>query len=361
MAGAPQPPEGDCQPFGNTPCLLPYPNNLLTRPDRSTPTGLRVHLPVAAMPSNTAGQRISVAEYDRNDGFSPGSSVVAHVPGLDNQQAFQRTGAVQLANMAQAFAPRQPIAMIDESSARRQLIWSELDANASGPQNTDLLIHPGRNFAEGHTYVVVLRNLRDSGGRVIAAPRWFELLRDGRPLPPVERAQGARYARIFAALRRAGISRGDLYEAWDFTVASRQSLTSRMLAIRNDAFAQLGDHNLADGKMQGRAPSFSITSTDSLSPQLRRVQGTLAVPCYLELCGPNATPGFHYSSSKPDALPTQIRGNVATAPFECIVPCSAAGASLARISLYGHGLLGSHSEVEASNVQAMATEHRIVF
>ena len=33
----------------------------------------------------------------------------------------------------------------------------------------------------------------------------------------------------------------------------------------------------------------------------------------------------------------------------------------ARISLYGHGLLGSHSEVEAGNVRAMATEHNMVF
>ena len=33
----------------------------------------------------------------------------------------------------------------------------------------------------------------------------------------------------------------------------------------------------------------------------------------------------------------------------------------ARISLYGHGLLGSHTEVEATNVQDMATEHNMVF
>ena len=38
-------PAADCQPFGATPCLLPFPNNLYTRSDRSTPTGLRVDLP----------------------------------------------------------------------------------------------------------------------------------------------------------------------------------------------------------------------------------------------------------------------------------------------------------------------------
>ncbi len=74
-------PAADCQPFSRTPCLLPFPSNLFTRRDRSTPTGLRVRLPANAMPVNTRGQRIGVAQYDRNDGFSPGSAMIVHVPG----------------------------------------------------------------------------------------------------------------------------------------------------------------------------------------------------------------------------------------------------------------------------------------
>jgi hypothetical protein len=354
-------PGADCQPFSGTPCLLPFPNDLFTRPDRSTPTDLRVDLPADAMPVNTSGQQVSVSEYDRNDGFSPGSALIVHVPGLDNPAAFQKTGAVGLLDMSQSFAERQPIVVIDEQTGRRQLIWSELDANASLPQDTNLLIHPGKDFTEGHTYVVALRDLRDASGNTIAAPSWFEKLRDHQPLPPVERSQRGRYARIFAALDRAGIARGNLYEAWDFTIASERSLSSRLLSIRNDAFAQLGDHDLADGKVSGKAPAFSITSTSTLTPQLRDVQGTFTVPCYLITCGPSATTGFHYSSTGPDALPTQIPGNEATAQFECIIPSAAGNPAPARISLYGHGLLGSHSEVTAGNVQAMATEHNVVF
>ncbi|MGH2881830.1 MAG: hypothetical protein ACRDPA_03845, partial [Solirubrobacteraceae bacterium] len=66
------PPAADCQPFGGRPCLLPFPNNLFTRPDDSSRTGLRVNLPAGAMPMSTGGQRVSVAPYDRADGFSPG-------------------------------------------------------------------------------------------------------------------------------------------------------------------------------------------------------------------------------------------------------------------------------------------------
>src|SRR5262249_4733192 len=54
-------PGADCQPFSSRPCLVPFPNNLFTRKDKSATTGLRVHLPQGAMPINTKGQRIGVA------------------------------------------------------------------------------------------------------------------------------------------------------------------------------------------------------------------------------------------------------------------------------------------------------------
>jgi hypothetical protein len=354
-------PSAQCQPYATTPCLLPFPNDLFTTRDRTSATGLRIRLPAGAMPVNKAGRRVAVAPYDRNDGFSPGSTVVVHVPGLDNAQAWRQTAAVPLTDMRQAFAPQQPIVIIDESTGRRQLLWAELDANAKTPQTTNLLIHPGRNFAEGHTYVAALRGLRGANRRLIPAPRWFALLRDGKVLPPAERSQRGRYTRIFDALQRAGISRNGLYEAWDFTIASRQGLSSRMLAIRNDAFARLGDDNLADNKLAGRAPAFTVTSSDALTPALRRVQGTFTVPCYLTVCGPSATTGFSYGSRAPDALPRQLHGNFATAQFECIVPTTPGSPHSARPSLYGHGLLGGRGEVEAGNVQAMATEHNMVF
>jgi hypothetical protein len=360
-AAASSRPAADCQPFGASPCLLPFPSNLFTRSDHSTPTGLRVRLPAKAMPAAANGHRISVAEYNRNDGFSPGSAMVVHVPGLDNARALARTGVAGVLNLRRAFAKGQPIVVIDETTGRRQLVYTQLDGNAGTPRATDLMILPGKEFTDGHTYVVALRNLRNSGGHVLSAPAWFAKLRDGRRLPAGERSQRARYTKIFAALKRAGIARGGLYEAWDFTVASARSLTSRLLAIRNNAFSQLGDHNLADGKAQGHAPAFQVTSTTNLTAQLRDVQGTFSVPCYLVTCGATATTGFHYSSGMSDALPTQAPGNVATAPFECIVPTSASSTAPARISLYGHGLLGSHSEVTDSWVQSLATQHNMVF
>ncbi|HWE33546.1 MAG TPA: hypothetical protein VG410_08685 [Solirubrobacteraceae bacterium] len=354
----------DCQPFSSTPCLLPFPNNLFTVKDKASATGLRVHLPQNAMPVNTKGARISVAPYDHNDGFSPGSAIVIHVNGLDNAAAFAKTNPAPLSNIGASLQTNQPIVLIDERTGKRVAIWSELDANVTGAQNINLLIHPAAALTNGDTYVVVLRNLKTASGHVIKAPRWFEKLRDGRKLPRNERSQLKRYTHIFKLLKKAKIkSDKTLYEAWDFTVASTQNLTGRLLAIRNNAFAQLGDTNLADGIPRGHAPAFTVTGSkpDPSNSQITVVDGSYQVPCYLVTCGPTATTGFHYSSGKPDATPTQIRGNVATALFECVIPSTASPSNPARISLYGHGLLGSRTEVTAGNVEAMATEHNIVF
>ncbi|HWX74154.1 MAG TPA: hypothetical protein VNZ05_02545, partial [Solirubrobacteraceae bacterium] len=220
-------------------------------------------------------------------------------------------------------------------------------------------IHPASSLAEGHTYVVALRGLRAANGRLLAAPGWFARLRDGRRLVSRELSQSTRYARIFAALARAHIARAGLYEAWDFTVASASSLSSRLLAMRDNAFAQLGDYGLAAHEPRGQAPAFTISSVDQLTPGLRRVQGTFTVPCYLSACAAGASAGFHYSSANPDAVPTQIEGNLADASFECIVPSSPGPP--ARVALYGHGFLSSRAEVESGWVQELASEYRIAF
>ena len=138
-------PAADCQPYAEQPCLLPFPNNLMTRVDRTSATGLRVHLPAAAMPVNKKGSRIAVGEYDRADGFSPGSAIIVHVGGLD----LTKTGAVGLPDMSKAFVRKAPIVVIDEQTGARQLIWAEMDANAQGDQNINLLIHPGQEPPRG--------------------------------------------------------------------------------------------------------------------------------------------------------------------------------------------------------------------
>jgi hypothetical protein len=98
------------------------------------------------MPANTNGVQVDVAPYDRSDGFSPGSSIITRVPGLDNQAAFDQTDPVRLADMSQTYVPDAPIVVVDAATGKRALIWAELDSNAGDPERTTLLIHPGENL-----------------------------------------------------------------------------------------------------------------------------------------------------------------------------------------------------------------------
>ncbi|MHB1568685.1 MAG: hypothetical protein ACYC0H_05725, partial [Solirubrobacteraceae bacterium] len=232
---------------------------------------------------------------------------------------------------------------------------------------TDLLIHPAKLLADGHTFIVALRDLRTASGHLIRAPRWFGALRATGRLPKALRAQRARYAAIFKALKRAKIAvNSQLYAAWNFTVESARGLTGRMLAIRNNAFGQLGDHNLASGTDTGIAPAFTVTATKAITAPggqaLTEVDGTYQVPCYLLACGAATQPGFHYSSHALYATPTQIPGSVATTNFECVIPTSATAAAPARIVLYGHGLLGSANEVATSTgIGEITTSYDMVY
>jgi hypothetical protein len=353
-------PLADCQPFGAHPCAFPFPSNLFTVPDAATVTGLRVRLPSSALPVSDRGVRLRTGPYDSSDGFSPGSTLIVHVPGLDNQQALARTGAAGLSDIGQSMSARQPIVVLDAQTGQRVPIWTELDPVGAPPASTDLVIHPAGSFVEGHTYVVVLRSLLTASGDLIPSPRWFGRLLTGGRLGPAEAAQFPRYMAIFDLMARAGISRRHVYEAWEFTVASSRSLSERMLAIRDKAFAQLGDTDLGVGGVTGRAPGFQILSTTALSSSIQEVTGTIQVPCYLKTCGLSSATGFHYRSHGFYAAPTQIPGQYVQAPFECIVPSSAGAPSPARISLYGHGFLSTDADVTAGAEQQLATAGNIV-
>ncbi len=334
-------------------CLLPFPDNYYTVRDHSTATGRRINLKSEATQPNTAGQRVDTAPYNLNDGFSPGQTIVVKVPGLDSLAAMQRTGAVPINHIGRYAEKKQPIVVIDAKTGRRWPIWSEIDSNASDPDRAAVLIHPAVNFAAKHRYIVALRDLKTASGQSIPAPNGFRYYRDKlRSSSPVINDRRGHFQRIFRTLRKAHIKRHDLYLAWDFTVASDQNIAGRMLHIRNDAFAQLGDTDLDDGVVQGHAPAFTVTSVQNFSAAenpntARRVQGTFTVPCYLQ---PSCAPGGVFQLDS-HGLPTR-NGNW-TANFDCIIPRAAVdpGAKPSRPSLYGHGLLGSASEV-GSGAQA---------
>ena len=330
-----------CDPLDPAHCLLPWPNDHFRKDGR-------LALRDSMMPRNAAGRPVRAADYNRSDGFSPGQIVVTRVPRLD----LRRSGAVPVTNMARTFAPGAPIVVIDAKTGRRQLIWAELDSQAERPREQTLLIHPGANWREGRRYIVALRNLKDRRGRLLRPRRYFRHFRSGRATG----RRASRFERIFRRLERSGIRRRDLYLAWDFTVASRRSLSARMLSIRNRAFAGLGDHDLADLRVEGAAPPFAITAVQDMG-DVQRVDGSFTVPCYLNR--PGCPPGSRFRLNR-RGLPVRSPGNVQEERFICLVP--EAGGN-GRPLIFGHGLFGGAEAVlglaplaAAGNFVACATD-----
>src|SRR3954469_6836081 len=62
-----------CDALDPSVCMLPFPNDYLTKADPTTPTGRRLDFDLAGMPSNKAGKPIDPTDWNRADGFSPGS------------------------------------------------------------------------------------------------------------------------------------------------------------------------------------------------------------------------------------------------------------------------------------------------
>jgi hypothetical protein len=346
-----------CDPLDPAACLYPWPNDHFTVADPSTETGRRLALRDEMMPRNRFGKPVSAAPYNHGDGFSPGNMIVTKVPGLDTPEAFRRTGAVPITDIERSFDPGQPVVVINARTLERQLIWSELDANPADPRDVTLIVRPAANLAEGERYIVALRDLRDARGRTIRPQEPFRALRDGRSHPAISAGRRAHFESIFSTLRRAGIRRGDLYLAWDFTVASREGLSGRALAIRDQAFAELGDTDLSNLAAEGESPRFvpDPRGPEDLGDSIR-LRGSITVPCFLDQ--PGCPPGSQFLLG-PDGLPQRIPGNTTLANVVCVIPKGHPGPL--RPSLYGHGLLGSADEVTGGNVRAMANEHGFVF
>jgi Thrombospondin type 3 repeat len=393
-------------------CLLPFPNDFFMGVDPIT-GDRHVNFNPASMPRNGTenteggeGKPIDPTEWNRNDGFSPGSIVMTLVPGLDLHETWGTTERDRsqaginehgyfdhrdhIADIGLYKNADAPLVIINAETGERHPFWSELDSHpdavAGGEQL--LLMRPAVNFDEGTRYIVALRDLKNGQGEPILPRSTFVAYRDGAG------ADAARQAHfndnIFGPLADAGIARDDLYLAWDFTVASEENLAGRMLHMRDVAFELLGDSVLDDQLVQGDAPHFIIDSIEETngdgSPRtdtwddsrgqrhsvpMRRVRGRVEVPNFLDriqqttahIEDPDAAPskeptgGAAYADAPApgsrlldtdlDGLPDQNPAEpTVMVPFVCDVPLNG---EKNIPGLYGHGLLGDRDQINDFN------------
>ncbi len=336
-----------CDPLDTKRCLLPFPSNGYTQTDTATDTGLRVSMPVGALATNTAGIDIDLTEWNRNDGFSPNTPLLAFLPDLDDTASslpiWTDIGA-SLANDA-------TVVLVDTDTGERIPLWAEVDSHAKDPNDRLLTIRPAISLPEGHTYTVGLRGMVNTSGATIKPSTSFIVYRDNLTtgIDAIE-SRRPEMETGFTALADAGVKRSELQLAWTFTVASTRSISERMLHIRDTALTALGDV----------APAYTITAVtpntdDNIALQ---IEGTYTVPNFLTGDGSPGT-SFYYATNTIDSLPEQ-NGTIES-PFVCnISVATMTGTEPGHLVEYGHGLLGDNKEIDAGNVRAMSNEHNVV-
>ncbi|MDQ1695828.1 MAG: hypothetical protein QOJ03_1181, partial [Frankiaceae bacterium] len=357
--------------------------------DASSATGRRLDLTLLGMPRNAAGKPIEPQEWNRSDGFSAGAQILTFVPGMTKNTDLAPSGLPPVTNLSMNDSSADlGVVLLDTATGRKWPVWAEVDqyTDEAGPVPTgsvqqDLMIHPAVNLTDGHRYIVALRHLVTDNGSSAEPSAAFKAYRD--KTAPATDPRRQHMENLFATLQQAGVDRANLYLAWDFTTASTNNVTGRLLAMRDDAFAQLGDTNLSDGIVSGDAPAFTVDSVSDFTPQqesqvARRIAGHFTVPCYLApTCDPPTkcdqitqgtfndctTPGqFALDPTNPDAVPQQTPGQTYQANFICNVGRTAYGNhTLMRPVEYGHGLFGSADEVNSGPQKTMADSHNMLY
>ena len=122
-----------CDPLDPSACLLPWPNDYFTRPDRGTPTG-------AGWTSRRRGCRAtrrasrSRPRLRTRRRLQPRRGARDPVPGLDSDAGLARTGAVPVTDLARYRDERAPIVVIDAQTGA---------AIRSGPRSTNAATSDG--------------------------------------------------------------------------------------------------------------------------------------------------------------------------------------------------------------------------
>ncbi len=321
-------------------CLLPWPNDAFTVAANTT-TGRRLNISSKLDPANVKGVHVNTSAENVADGFSPGSVILTYVPGL----SLSRSNIATSTDIGLSLAADAPIVILDTVTQARVPYFAELDAQTTDAAEQLLLIHPAVALTEGHRYAVVLRDLVDVNGMPIAPLASTDAALAGTLTPA---SRGAHIKFVITHDLASVLGSTVPYQAWDFTVASAKSLSGPALTMRKLAYKWLATHHRATATKGSTdfAPAFKVTSVTDSNGE-RDVHGTFQVPLFL--ADTTALSGFVTDR----AGNPKINGSKTwPANFICVLPSTVQSAGPATPTLYGHGLLGSASEVEGSSFSA---------
>jgi len=359
-------PAAECEILNAAECLLPYPSSHFLVADGGTATGLRVDLPASGMPS-VNGPAYSPAPYNELDGFSPMVQAIMHFPQGVDLELSDTARLLEPGCCGQPAGPPwidtrtydsrsldadSPSVLIRADTGEHILHWLEVDGRAQGaqiPGRQAVFLRAGQSLVPGKRYVIGIRHLKTADGHDVLPEGAFAALRDNvvTGIPAIESRRAQMDSDVFGPLVSAGVPRGDLILAYDFTVQSDSQLTRQMLSMRDQAFAWLDTVDLTPGLV-----TFSVAATTPVSNCLngddvvwKKVSGTFQSPLFLD--GQPVQTGVQLLNVDGNDLPVQ--NGFMQAPFDISIPCSVFnGGIVSRPIVLGHGLFGQGTDMTDS-------------
>lgn len=341
----------DCDPLVPEHCGFPFPSNVWLRDDPTgkNPSGKSVRFGTNTLPLNakTSTHLDPSVLYDL-DGFSPGNAPMTYLVGA------VATGLATPATIASTIDPSSPTILLDADTGMLVPHFVDIDMSVAAADQRALMIRPVIRLKDKTRYIVAIRQVVDASGNVIAPSPVFKDLRDGTNASgdPSVASRRPLYRDIFNKLGAVGVKKADLQIAWDYTTASKESMTGDMVAMRDDALAVVG----SDG------PSFVFNRVEeNPNPNLlRKIYVTMTVPLYLNSSTYNAGDPVPYITRDDQGKPKQN----GTMDWEVLinVPLSVQTAGKHGLIQNGHGLFGSKDEGSGGFLAAMANGyHWIAF
>ncbi|HEY0255365.1 MAG TPA: hypothetical protein VGC41_27740, partial [Kofleriaceae bacterium] len=260
----------ECNPLGGQSCMLPWPSMAYTKTDASSATGIRISVPIAAMPMN--GDKISIdpKKIERWDGFSPTGPMIALFPtgvARDNLPTFK--------DPDKSLAADSPIVLLDLDTGERAPFFAETDANFDPGENSALIIRPLARLHEKSHYAVAIRNtVKAADGSDLKSPAGFIAMRDGNDFShPLFGLTKANATKMFSALETAGVQKSEIVLALDFVTASDAFLQSDLTTMKEQALPLIGT--------TGANLSFSATEQTPPANIYKAYIGTFKSPNFL--------------------------------------------------------------------------------
>jgi hypothetical protein len=334
-----------CHPFRSAgACGLPYPSSVWSTNDASSRTGQQLILPAELVsPSAASEQAFDPSEWNRLDGFSPATPIIAWFP-----EKLDASSLPSQLDYTESLSPDSATLIVDMQTNELVAHFSELDLSADIQQSErqPLMLRPAQHLLPEHRYAVAVTNrLRTLAGAPPARPLGFDsALRGGKSVHPVARRALTTLPEVLAALEAVGVPRGDLVMAWDFRTGSLEQMTQNLLAMRDATLAEVGATGIG----------YAIDSVEE-SPQpeiFKRLRGSYKVPSFLTN-DDRSVPETRLVLG-PDGKPARQR--LADASFELVIPASAVGAGPYPLLVYGHGLLGGADEIGGSHVRRFCND-----